>query len=355
MRSPVAIIPRAARYAPRAARAARYASATARYAALTALCLSALGGSARAMPAVRGIVAQLLPRTERTSASQCCLFVSVASGSQSELLALDRNPPYEAMGNVAPEPGGDPWYLALSETGVLYVGDPVTSTVYGYTSGFGQPPTRTYVQAGSPTRPAVGKDGTLYVAVSVSSGASSYVVEYPKGRTKPGLMLTGPTNFIGLSLAVDRGGTVYVASESKGTEAIQLITFPPKSASGTVATLDTQGASQLSGGMAVDKHGNLLLGLIDADACPHVYVFPAGSTSPAGEIGPPNSGYCGGASNIRSLSLFGDRLYVAMFDEPAHHVVEYAYPKGKFIAAWAGPQDLTATLTVAAGNAQASM
>jgi hypothetical protein len=339
MRLPTAIVPRAARHA-----------------AITVLCFSILGANGLATPALRGIAQQLLPRAERAKGSQCCLFVSIANaGSQSELLALDRNPPYESMGNVSPEPGGYPWFLALSGTGVLYVGDPLTSTVYGYTNGFGQPPARTYVQAGVPTRPAVGRDGTLYVAVSVSSGQSSYVVEYPKGRTKPGLMLTGPTDFLGLSLAVDRSGTVYVASEQKGSEAIQLITYPPKSTSGTVATLDTQGAGFLSGGMAVDKQGNLLLGLIDANACPHVYVYPAGSTSPANEIGPPNNSYCGTASNIHSLSLFGDKLYVGMLDELDHHVVEYAYPKGKYIATWAGPENLSVTLTVAAGNSQASL
>jgi hypothetical protein len=37
---------------------------------------------------------------------QCCLFVSIANTvPQSQLLALDRNPPYEQMGTVAPEPG----------------------------------------------------------------------------------------------------------------------------------------------------------------------------------------------------------------------------------------------------------
>jgi hypothetical protein len=288
-------------------------------------------------------------------AAQCCLFVSVANaGSQSELVALDRNQPYDEMGTVAPEPGGYPWFLAVSGRGTLYVGDPLTSAVYAYGNGFSQPPTRTYPQAGDPWRLAVGPDNTLYVAVSVGSGSSSYVIEYPKGRKKPGQMLSGPSDFLGLSLAVDRSSNVYLVSQSKSSGAIQIITYPAGSSSGTVNTLETDGAGLLAGGLAVDDAGNVLVGLVDGNMCPRAYVYPPGQTSPSGSLGPPaHSEYCGNLTNVRSLSLFRKRLYMGVLYGPSN-VLQLSYPKGRLIGGWHGPPSLFYTLDTAVGTARPS-
>lgn len=286
-------------------------------------------------------------------AAQCCLFVSVANaGSSSELVALDRNPPYDEVGTVASEPGGYPWFLAVSPRGALYIGDALTSAVYAYKNGFSQPPTRTYPQAGYPWRLAVGLDNTLYVAVDVGSGSSSYVVEYPKGRKKPGQMLSGPSDFLGLSLAVDNGSNVYLVSESKSTRAIEMITYPAGSTSGTVVTLETDGAGLLAGALAVDDKGDVLVGLVDQNSCPHAYIYPPGHTKPSGVIGPPEYGdYCGNLSNVRSLSLFRNRLYMGQLYGP-NNVIEFSYPQGKFIGGWHGPASLFYTIDTAVGNSR---
>ena len=284
-------------------------------------------------------------------AAHCCLFVSVANaGSSSELVALDRNAPYGEVGTVAPEPGGYPWFLAVGPRGTLYVADPLSSSVYGYKNGFSQPPTRTYPQAGNPWRLAVGSDNTLYVAVDVGSGSSSYVVEYPKGRKKQGLILSGPSDFFGLSLAVDASSNVYLVSESQATRAVQMITYPAGSTSATVVTLETDGADLLAGGMAVDDKGNVLVGLVDQNSCPRAYLYPPGQTSPAGSIGPPaHSEYCGNLTNVRSLSLFRNSLYMGVLYGP-ENILEFSYPKGKLIGGWHGPASLFYTLDTAVGS-----
>jgi hypothetical protein len=232
----------------------------------------------------------------------------------------------------------DPQAAAVSKTGVVYVADLGTATVYAYGRGYSRAPTAQYPQtspsgAAVPRSLAVGNDGTLYVADEIenqSKFVANVVQVYPPGSSQPTTLQGPPDAIHNAGVAVDAQSNVYIAAEAPqpsepSQEVVQVIKYAAGSRTGQVTNLTAP--PYFSRAIAIDGSGNLLIGDVNA-SCGAVFVFPPGATTPSRIIGT----QCSSGSEVSGVALgTNGSLYVA--DSEGDTVQQYSYPAGKLLGA----------------------
>jgi hypothetical protein len=266
----------------------------------------------------------------------CCIVVATTTSSGGDVRVYHNAKPYKYIANVTyPTQSPDPEPVAVSGSGVVYVGDLLAGAVYAFGNGYEKAPTATYPQSGTGVARslAVGQDGTLYVGDQLYAGiepVGNVVQVFPSGSGQPHT-LPGPPNAIGpAGVAVDAHGNVYAAANASlpsnpSQKFVQLIEYPAGSPSGTV--LNLVAPAKFARAIAVDSVGNVLIGEVN-ETCGQVFVFPPGETQPARTIG----NLCSSGTAVSGIALTGhNTLYVS--NGSGNQVVEYSYPSGKRIGA----------------------
>lgn len=319
-------------------------------ASVTTACSSTTGqagvpvSASALMPALSSNVAPMSSTAQQkpsAEAKNCCLVVVSGIAFGVGATAVYHNAKmFKKIGAVkAATKSPDPQAAAVSKSGVVYVSDLGTQTVYAHGRGYSRAPTARYPQsspsgAAVPKSLAVGNDSTLYVADEIenqSKFVANVVQVYPPGSSQPSLTLQGPPNAIqGAGVAVDAQNNVYVAAEAPqpsepSQEVVQVIKYAPGSNEGQVT--DLTAPPYFARAIAVDNSGNLLIGNVNA-SCGAVFVFPPGATTPSQIIGT----QCSSGSTVSGVALGANgSLYVA--DSNGDTVQQYSYPAGKLLGA----------------------
>jgi hypothetical protein len=266
----------------------------------------------------------------------CCLFVTMSAGSTGSTAVLATKWPFAQIGSVD-YPGQNPFSVAVSDTGTLYIGDLHDDTVYAYRNGWSKPPSETYPQAKYPWRLAVGHDGTLYVGESAPNGGAEVVV-YREGSQTPARTLFGNSAGSGNpGVAVDGKNDVYITQGAKGSSEgneVLLTEYSPGSVVGKSSILYIQGTGggdiYYKGAANVDDRGNLLIGAIDSRACPGVFVFKPGRATPSKEI----SFACQQPGSVYGISLASDGTLYFSTGFASNYVFAFTYPGGRPQGTW---------------------
>ena len=297
---------------------------------------SAGSGTTAAAVAVRHALPSALG-ARPPAPKHCCIVVAVGASSGGNIRVFHSTKPYKYIANATyPTQDPDPEPVAVSGTGVVYVGDLLAAAVYVFGNGYQKAPTATYPQSGPsgtavPRSLAIGQDGTLYVGDQLYSGGlpiGNVVQVYPSGSGQAHA-LQGPPNAIDpAGVAVDVHGDVYAAANASlpsnpSQKVVQLIEYPAGSPSGTVLNLAVP--ARFAGAIAVDSTGNVLIGDFNG-SCGQVFVFPPGATQPARTIGRE----CSRKTGISGVALTEhNTLYES--NGFGNQVIEYSYPGGKRI------------------------
>jgi hypothetical protein len=258
--------------------------------------------------------------------------VSTSTGS---VEVFHNAPPFKQIGTVKyPTQNPAPSAAAVGTSGVVYVADLDSATVYAFGNGYRKAPTAEYVQSNPsgtaiPRALAVGDDGTLYVADALytsSTFAGDVVRVYPSGTSQP-FTLQGPPNAVSLAgVAVDPNNNVYIAAVAElpsnpTQKVVQVIQYAAGSPSGQIRNLSIP--PHFGKAMAADAAGNLLIGDTNG-SCGAAYVFPPGQTTPSQIIGTA----CSSGATISGLALTA-RHTVYLANSTGLQVQEYTYPRGK--------------------------
>lgn len=220
-----------------------------------------------------------------------------------------------------------PTGMALDFSHKLYVANNTDNAYAGYAKGVpefvtvfargGDSPESTYWQdLRNPTDVVIGSDGTVYVA-GVGDG---YITEYPAGSILPSQHFRPPSGNA-IAVALDAQNNLYVAC----TTANAVFEFQPDSTQGTNLGLVLGGEPH---GMAIDRHGNLLVAVSAApNSGSAVDIFAPGTTEPAAQFGGVFQPF------MIDLDKTEQHLYVADIGSGNHDgaVFEYAYPSGKLV------------------------
>jgi hypothetical protein len=274
-------------------------------------------------------------------AKNCCLVVvSAISAGVGDTVVYHNAKRFKKIGPVkAATQSPDPQAAAVSKTGVVYVSDLRTQTVYAYGHGYSRAPTAQFPQSSPsgvavPRSLAVGNDGTLYVGDDIENQGkfvANVVQVYPPGSSQPSLTLQGPPNAIqNAGVAVDAQNSVYIAAQANSPsdpsqEVVQVIEYAPGSNNGQITNLTAP--PYFSRAIAIDGSGNLLIGDVNA-SCGAVFVFPPGGTTPSRIIGT----QCSSGSEVSGVALgTNGSLYVANSNGDA--VQQFSYATGKLLGA----------------------
>lgn len=265
----------------------------------------------------------------------CCLVLATDSSSGGSVEVFHNAKPFGHVGTVKyPTQNPHPQAAIVSASGVVYVADLGTETVYAFGNGYLKAPTASFPQTNPsgvavPRSIALGGDGTLYVSDELDSGSvfiGNVVHAYPSGSSQP-YTLQGPPNAIDdAGVAVDPDNNVYIAADAvlpsnPSQQVVQVIEYAPGSPSGQVRNLIAP--PDFGKAVAVDAVGNLLIGDLNA-SCGAVYVFPPGQTTPSKIIGTA----CSSGSQVSALVLTAhNTLFFA--DSFNLYVQEYSYPRGR--------------------------
>jgi hypothetical protein len=293
-------------------------------------------GTTTAAVSVQRVLPSALEARPRAP-KHCCIVVATAASSGANVRVYHNAKPYKYIANVTyPTQDPDPEPVAVSRSGVVYVGDLLAGAVYAFGNGYQKAPTATYLQSGPsgtgvPRSLAIGQDGTLYVGDQLYQGSEpigNVVQVFPSGSGQAHT-LAGPPNAIdSAGVAVDAHGDVYAAANASlpsnpSQKFVQLIEYPAGSPSGTVLNLTAP--ARFARAIAVDSAGNVLIGDFNG-SCGLVLVFPPGKTQPARTIGKS----CALKTAVSGLALTErDTLYVS--NGFGNQVAEYSYPRGKRI------------------------
>lgn len=181
-------------------------------------------------------------------------------------------------------------------------------------------PFLTYTQGvWSPVDVAIAADGTVFIA-----NFSSAVTVYPKGSVNPSRTLTGPGGHAPLSVAFDAAGNTYVSYVDLSGGGV-IYKYPPGQNTGTDLGIIFSGEPH---GLAVDRHGNLIVAVSKApNSGSDIEVFPPGATKPKLRITGPFQPF------MLALGKNDTRLFVADYGSGNTDggVFEYAYPSGTLI------------------------
>lgn len=288
-----------------------------------------------ALPIGAAPMTRAAPQTPRRAPKHCCLVVATVSTSSGTVQVFHNAPPYNQIGSVKyPTQNPAPAAAVVSTSGIVYVADLNSATVYAFGNGYRKAPTASYVQSNPsgtaiPRALAVGDDGTLYVADALYSSGTftrDVVQVYPSGSSQP-FTLQGPPNAVNLGgVAVDPNNTVYIAAEAKlpsdpSQKVVQVIQYAGGSPSGQIRNLSIP--PHFGKAMAADAAGNLLIGDTNG-SCGAAYVIPPGQTTPSHIIGTA----CSSGAQVSGLALTARHtLYLA--NSSGLQVQEYTYPRGK--------------------------
>ncbi|MBD5654408.1 MAG: hypothetical protein IAI50_04420 [Candidatus Eremiobacteraeota bacterium] len=133
------------------------------------------------------------------------LFVSDLDAQTIRLYPADTTNPSQE-GSIT-EGLDEPINVAVDTAGTLYVANNGNNTVTEYKLGATKPSVTLSTSLVYPNGIAVDSEGTVYVT-SGSSVGSCYVLEFPKGATKPSVQVNGFGLPVGL--AVDKDDNLYV-------------------------------------------------------------------------------------------------------------------------------------------------
>jgi hypothetical protein len=145
--------------------------------------------------------------------------------------------------------------LAVDASGTLYVGNPQDQIIWEFPKGKTKPNV-TLTGADNPWNIIVGKDGTVYVA-NEGDGNVGNVTEYANGSITPTRTIKLTGNGIPWGMALDAANDLYVAYDIVPPDVGHVFEVPPGSSKGTDLNLDNPN-NVIYSGLAIDKEGKSL-------------------------------------------------------------------------------------------------
>ena len=268
------------------------------FAALTALFLGAgCSGFQSSSPPVSEQPAGIAPSDVVRDASKQLLYVGFLASSGNGAVVFDQHGSNQhPIGQISQ--GVDaPFGVFVDDKHNLYVANVKSGTVTVYPPGASSP-SETLEGAGAPIDVTVAHDGTVYVvndqAVYSRTGGGS-VLEYDSGQTKPSkTIVTFVKKSWPRAVALDSGGDLFVAYNRDGGASWKpdgrVLEFAPGSSSGKDLGIRVGEA----GGLAIDKHDNLVLVQYGNSYYfpPNINIFAPGSKKPTKQV-PSPYGYPG--------------------------------------------------------------
>lgn len=275
---------------------------------------------ANAVPALGAVTKQACASQQSAGNIDCYKIVEPPGGAPVNNLGGLSGPSGISLGSSGARgshggstsaPSVDFLYVAISGSAEILVLPPGLSPPIAALSDPGQVPVNV----------AIFTDGTVYVAnqSTTSSGAGSISV-YAPGATSPTSILTCPTFYRVVGVAVDRKGDVFVNQNTMLAKA-EVDEFRAHSTKCRKLSI-SEGAA---GGAGIDRAGNLLLADTSKDS---ISTYKAGTFTKIGTVHVPNAG---NAIDF-DLDLSGKLLYIADFLNGTIDVVDY--PSGTYLGSY---------------------
>jgi DNA-binding beta-propeller fold protein YncE len=147
---------------------------------------------------------------------------------------------------------------------------------------------------------------------------------YPQGDTSKEYRLSDFNGGAPLSVALDKGGDLYVMFDTNTSGGSAVNEYTPHAMTGTNLNLTFKWGA----GIQVDESGNILV--VQQLSPPEILVFAPGQTEPSKTIQEP--------SGDQPFSLVLDRKNSRLFadDQTANQIDAFAYPSGRYLHPVAG-------------------